>query len=852
MNKLIIIAFSVFISIQGGWLFAMENQNILQKHVFRFEPLTAGDYDVYVVGDFNGWKKSDNSKMQNNKGIYSREYELEPGEYAYKFIVNGKWIKDENASKFAPDNFGGENSLLIIKKKDIQLRKVHIEYPYSDDISEISVVGSFNKWNPSNYKMMRKNDSFSVDIMLPEGNHEFKFLLNNKDYACLENKYSTVPDGLGGKNNSLIINDSFPLIQAVTGDSSIEESVLVRVNQNIVEKINHSLIKFTFRTVKNDVETVTLILNNNEHKMIRSYTVDNFDVYQTILNGEDNLKFNIKLLDGENTVYYCQNGFSNSPGKLISIDIDHLKDPAPDWVNNGIIYQIFPDRFHNGNQELNQNFKEWYYKGMTTPPLPKTKLKPKQKYFRFIKNWYDHSLLQHNPLSEDGSPDLNTFYGGDIEGIHQKLDYLEDLGINVIYLNPIYEARSNHKYDVIDFMKIDPHFGDKATFKKFVSDAHKRGIKVMLDIVLNHSGDGFHAFQHVLKYGKDSNYYNWYEFRKLPVPYPFPQGFNPEEYYASWWEHADLPDFNYDLAHPIPQENDIENIDDAVPNQELVDYMLSVAEFWLGEMNADGFRLDVPNEVPFWFLGLFRDKCRDVKSDAVIIGEIWQNADKWMRKDYFNGIMNYEFFKDPVIEFICNNKINAEEFDQKITHGIDKYTADQSACMMNVMDSHDTYRILQVANGVYGKVKLAALFQMTFIGLPHIWYGDEIAMTGGKDPDNRRPFNWKYYRDKESVAFRKYYKKLISIRKENEEFTVGGFKSILAESNIYVYSRFLKKNEFFILLNTGNSEQVISFNVDNESAKYIDLLSEQEFIPNNGILKLTVNPLTGMILKAAD
>ncbi len=830
----------------------MSNNNNAKKYVFRFEPLTAGDYEVYVVGDFNGWKKNDDSKMLNNNGIYTKEYSLIPGEYAYKFYVNGKWIKDEKAEKFAPDSFGGENSILVIEETDKTLRRIHLEYPASSGISSAAVTGSFNKWNPKKFEMIKKNGRFQLDFMLYDGKYEFKFLIDGKEYLLNKLKYRTVPDGLGGENHLLVVDSKHPEIIAEKGDSSIETDVLSGINRNILEKISDNLIQFTFRTVRNDVEYVKLNLNNKDYVMHKAYTANNFDVYQIILDAEENIDILVELTDGSKSLYWNGSKFSDTKVAPLKNVLSEIDNPEPKWIKEGIIYQIFPDRFQNGNADLNQDFSEWYYQGMTTPPPKGKKLKPKQKYFRFVKNWYDHALLQHNPLAEDGGPDLNTFYGGDIDGIHQKLDYIDDLGINIIYLNPVNEARSNHKYDVIDFKKIDPHFGDKATFKKFVAAAHRKGIQVILDLVLNHTGDGFHAFQHVIKYGKDSKYFNWYEWRKLPVPYPFPDGFNPEEYYASWWEHADLPDLNYDLAHPIPQENKIENIEDASPNQELVDYMLSVADFWLSEMDIDGFRLDVPNEVPFWFLELFRDKCYSIKPDAVIIGEIWQNAEKWMDNDYFNGIMNYEYFKDPVLDFICNSKISAEEFDNKITHGLDKYRNSQISSMMNLLDSHDTYRILRVSNGIYDKVKLAALFQMTFKGMPHIWYGDEIAMTGGKDPDNRRPFNWKYYRDKKSVEMRNYYKILIALRKDNSEFTLGGFKTILTDKDVYVYSRFLKDKESFVVLNTGNSERTITIDIENAADKYVNLLDGTEFNSENGKLIIKVSPVSGAVLKAAD
>ncbi len=284
-------------------------------------------------------------------------------------------------------------------------------------------------------------------------------------------------------------------------------------------------------------------------------------------------------------------------------------------------------------------------------------------------------------------------------------------------------------------------------------------------MAFNHTGETFWAFQEGKKNGPDSKYYKWYEWKKWPIPEPTPPNFKPSDYYECWWGFGEMPDLNYDLVLPNMAENGIKNIEHANPNWDVVNYIMEVADYWIGEMDLDGFRLDVPNEVPFWFWKLFRQHVKNIKPDAHLVGEIWSNAVEWVNNDYFDSVMNYAFFKDPVMRFFNSRNCSAKTFDRDLKPGLLLYPTQAAQTMMNLIGSHDTHRYLESANGDINRLKLAVLFGMTYVGAPHIWYGDEVGMLGAHDPDCRRPFNWKYTDDSEKVALRNYYKQLISIRK---------------------------------------------------------------------------------------
>ena len=824
---------------------------------FTYQPLTGGKHEIFLAGDFNNWSPTA-TPMKESNGIYEVILNLKQGKYAYKFVVDGNWVTDENAEEFIGDGFGGQNSIVYVgKKEDINaLHKVEFRYRPNTTVTDVYLAGTFNDWNQKANKMEDTGTGlYSTTLLLKAGEYQYKFVVNGTDWITDRSAESFADDGFGGQNSVIIVDDRFPKVTIEKKDGlMMTYGIPIEQSLETVNPLSDIEIEFKTKAHSEDVESVYLWKEEEKIEMNMVANDGSFDYFRKLIklkSKDEEFNYCFVYKDGEKEYYLLKGEISEKfdKSKLFHYSKDIVKPFfTPEWAKNGIIYQIFCDRFYNGNPANNQDFSEWYYDGVRTPPPPGKKLPPNKQYFHLVKDWYDISGLKSNPYRHDGKPDWWSFYGGDIPGVHQKLDYLKDLGITIIYFNPIFEAKSNHKYDAVDYKKLDPHFGTEEEFKAFVKDAHKKGIRIIIDCAFNHTGETFFAFQDGMKKGKDSPYWHWYEWKKWPLPDPIPEDFNPSDYYECWWNVGEMPDLDYDRGRPNPAENGVKDIKDADPNWDVVNYVLSVAEYWIGEMDVDGFRLDVPNEVPFWFWKLFHDKVKSIKPDAYLVGEIWGNAIEWVNSDYFDAVMNYAYFKDPVMRFFCMRKCNAKTFDRDLKPGLLNYPIQASQVMMNLIDSHDTFRYLESAGGDIDRLKMAVLFQMTYVGTPHIWYGDEIAMMGTHDPDCRRPFNWKYKDDSKAVELRNFYKKLISIRKQHSCLRTGTFKTLLTERRIYSYLRSDENNTIIVVINNETTPQKITISTGLSDRNVTDLLSGKNFSIKDGKLEIELDGMSGAIL----
>ncbi|RDW15608.1 glycoside hydrolase family 13 protein [Oceanobacillus chungangensis] len=421
---------------------------------------------------------------------------------------------------------------------------------------------------------------------------------------------------------------------------------------------------------------------------------------------------------------------------------------APEWVKDTVWYQIFPERFANGNPSLNP---------AGTLPWGSTK------------------------------PTTTNFFGGDFQGVIDKLDYLVDLGINGIYFTPIFKAHSNHNYDTIDYMEIDPQFGDKETFRLLVTECHKRGIRIMLDAVFNHSGYYFAPFQDVLENQEASAYKDWFHLSEFPIVH------TPKPNYDTFAYFGAMPKLNTE-------------------NPEVKAYLLNVAKYWIEEFDIDGWRLDVANEVDHNFWREFRKAVKQAKSDAYILGEIWHDSMPWLQGDQFDAVMNYPF-TNGAIDFFAKDKINASSFANVISKVLTMYPANVNEVSFNLLDSHDTPRILTLAKENKDRVKLLYLFQLSFIGTPCIYYGDEIGMAGGNDPGCRACMEWEVQNQDQDLF--QYVKLLIELRKSDSLFGNGGsfrFLHIDNRQNSIVYEKYDKGRRLIFAVN--NSEETIKIPIE--------------------------------------
>ena len=404
----------------------------------------------------------------------------------------------------------------------------------------------------------------------------------------------------------------------------------------------------------------------------------------------------------ENTLenlHYEGNGFKIP--YIHEIDACHV----PDWVAEMVWYQIFPERFANGNPEIS----------------PEGAL----AWDSFIK------------------PKTSDFFGGDLQGIIDHLDYLQDLGITGLYLCPIFESPSNHKYNTTDYFEIDHHFGDKKIFRKLVEEAHQRGMKIMLDAVFNHIGDQSLQWQDVLKHGGKSEYKDWFHVQEFPVTKD--KLGNPRK----------LPYHTFAFASYMPKLN--------TANPQVRDYLLKVATYWIEEFDIDAWRLDVANEVDHQFWRDFRKAVLAKKPDLYILGEVWHTSQPWLNGDEFHAVMNYPL-SDSIKDYFLRGLKKTDQFIDEINGQSMYYKQQISEVMFNLLDSHDTERILWKANEDVQLVKSALAFLFLQKGTPCIYYGTELSLTGGQDPDCRRCMPWeRVSSDNEMLNF---MKQLINIRKQ--------------------------------------------------------------------------------------
>jgi glycosidase len=365
---------------------------------------------------------------------------------------------------------------------------------------------------------------------------------------------------------------------------------------------------------------------------------------------------------------------------------------SPDWVKDAVFYQVFPDRFRNGD-----------------PGNDPAGTEP----------W--------------GAPPKNDtfFQGGDLQGVQQGLPHLQRLGVNALYFNPIFASPSNHKYDTTDYANVDAAFGGNAAFTGLVDAAHAGGMKVMLDAVLNHTSNEHSWFRDVRERGPQSPYWSWYTVNRFPIStWRDDKGVLRSNDYKGWGK----PEWGGPYATlPVLRSDNPEVMREMVTGEE------SVIKRWVRDAKVDGWRFDVADEMPESVWRTARQELKSLSPDVAMIAENWQDATSMLRGDQFDGAMNYKYFQQPAVEFFAQKRINADQFVERLRNG---YSLDKRLSMFNHLESHDTPRFITQAGGDWYRARPAAIFQMTFQGAPSIYYGGEIGMEGGADPDSRRAFEW--------------------------------------------------------------------------------------------------------------
>jgi neopullulanase len=453
-----------------------------------------------------------------------------------------------------------------------------------------------------------------------------------------------------------------------------------------------------------------------------------------------------------------------------------VTDPqTPDWVRDAIFYQIFPDRFAKST-----------------------------------------AVAKPRHLDEWGSPPTyHGYQGGDLVGVVEHLDYLCDLGINALYFTPIFQSASNHRYHTHDYEKVDPMLGGNGALRRMLDAAHARGIRVVLDGVFNHASRGFFQFHDIMENGADSAYLDWFTIKGFPVN-AYDRHQKPN--YESWWGLPALPKFN--TGCPAVRE-----------------FLWDIARKWV-EFGIDGWRLDVPNEInddSFW--REFRKRVRAANQETYIVGEVWGDAQRWLKGDMWDAVMNYQLTRAMIAFFIGDSAnvdelkrtslhpvgpSSAEAFRQAIERLLHVYHRDVSSVMFNLLGSHDMARFVTLARGDKSALRLATAFQMIHLGAPCIYYGDEIGMSGGHDPANRGAFPWHRPETWDTELLRDF-QRFIALRLQRPSLRRGSLQFLWARDGVIAVSRQL------------GSETVISvFNATRDSRR-LDL-ALGNLIPHETVL----------------
>ena len=602
------------------------------------------------------------------------------------------------------------------------------------------------------------------------------------------------------------------------------------------EPKENELVTFRFRTAKDDADRVGLVTSADTYVMEKECTQGEFDYYtfETRL-GEEPFRYCFEVQSGTEKYYYGRCGISREILEYYNFVVVPGFS-TPDWAKGAVMYQIFTDRFYNGDKSNDVETNEYYYIG---------------DYSQRVTNWDKYPA----------NMGVREFYGGDLQGVMDKLDYLQELGVEVVYFNPLFVSPSNHKYDIQDYDYIDPHYGkivddggevlpdgvtdnSQATkykkrttglknleasnelFIKLVEELHRRGMKVILDGVFNHCGsfnkwmdreriyEGEKDYEPGAYISADSPYRSYFRFFK-EEPENWPYNGN----YDGWWGHDTLPKLNYE---------------DSV---KLENYILYIGRKWVSPpYNVDGWRLDVAadlgrsNEYNHDFWKKFRTAVKDANPSALILAEHYGDPSDWLKGDEWDTVMNYDAFMEPITWFLTGMEKHSDEAREELLGNIDNFIGSMAHHMsnmltpslqvaMNELSNHDHSRFLTRTNHMVGRVehlgpeaaneyvnkavmREAVVMQMTWVGAPTIYYGDEAGVCGFTDPDNRRTYPWGR-EDYELIAF---HKEAIRIHKEHPALRTGSLKILGGEENVLSYARF-KGNDRIVIVINNRSER---------------------------------------------
>ena len=657
-------------------------------------------------------------------------------------------------------------------------------------------------------------------------------------------------------------------------------------------------VRLRLRCARENLDAVILVFNDERIEMEKLYNDRLFDYYETFVQlGTEQIFYYFEIHCGQMVCYYNNVGLCNSVEEYYNFTMTPGFH-TPDWAKGAIFYQIYVDRFYNGDRSNDVEDNEYIYIGEGTSK---------------VTDWNKYPAAMG----------VREFYGGDIAGVMQKLDYLQDLGVEVIYLNPIFVSPSNHKYDIQDYDYVDPHFGrivkdegellqkdeqgnwksdpdypnkaasryicrvtDKENleasnrlFAEFVEEVHRRGMKVILDGVFNHCGsfnkwldreciyENAEGYEKGAYVSEDSPYNTFFKFREHQWPY------NP--HYDGWWGHDTLPKLNYEESPA------------------LFDYIMHVGRKWVSPpYNVDGWRLDVAadlgqsGEYNHYFWKEFRRNVKEANPNALILAEHYGDPTEWLKGDEWDTVMNYDAFMEPLTWFLTGVEKHSDEYRQdqlgnpdsffgSMRHFMTRFHTQSLQVAMNELSNHDHSRFLTRTNRKVGRtaylgpeaanegvdkaiMRLAVMIQMTWPGAPTIYYGDEAGLCGWTDPDNRRAYPW----GREDQDLIDFHKEIIRVHKDYQAMKTGSIMFLHGQYQFISYGRFNEQDKFVIAINSGDQPVSVELPVwrlglteATRMARLINTspegfsLETAMYSVENGILRLNCPPKYGVVIK---
>ncbi|MBX7245105.1 MAG: hypothetical protein K1X53_06380 [Candidatus Sumerlaeaceae bacterium] len=872
------------------------------RHKAEFSYSDPDAKSVSLAGSFNNWDPQKTAMNRGGEGKFTVELDLAPGTYGYKFVINGdKWVPDPANPESEDDNYGGRNSVLRIPEggsagaeqttvtkpsnKSSPFASVEIEalgrqhnsvtFKYAaTQASRVNLAGSFNGWNKEADPMKKEGNVFKATKMLDDDNYTYKFVVDGENWVHDPENPESEDDGHQGQNSVLRIGPGSQIRKSDAREK--DDQISSDATYHDPDSISYfnpqadGTLVIKIRTLAHDIGSVSLSVRGASKPlaMVKEYEDERFAFYRLHLTleqqglkpglagqAEREVKYSFELQDssvGSRETQYSLGADGLKPGTKAK-PFTRKIDPAeifttPEWARHVVWYGLFPERFRNG----------------TTANDPQT---------THLREWTSHwQTLSNNEKSNPFPNIFNRRYGGDLQGVMEKLPYLKELGVGAIWFNPLFQSDSLHKYDAKDYRHIDEHFGfrgdyapaaavedlmDAKTwtwtktdqlFLDVVRKCHESGMRVIIDGVFNHTGKSHPAFQDLVRNGEKSRFRGWYNVTDWHKPWAVEQ--TPFTY-EGWFNHGAMPVFH---------ENEKGFVDPT-----LRQHIFDITRRWMdpngdGDPSdgIDGWRLDVANEINSEFWREWRKLVKSINPNALIIAEEWDPPQRYLQGDQFDAVMNYANFAKPINRWWTNGG-STSEFAHEVDFYIHSIPLQSQLVMMNMTNSHDTDRLVSMIfnpgreydrgnriqdkdkyksqkpdRATYEKMKGLLPLQFSYPGAPMIYYGDEAGMWGADDPENRKPMIWKdlepYEKPKENYFMKDVFsafQRAAAIRNTFAVLARGNFRHLLTQDNLYVYARLIGNECAIVLCNRSDKQQPVSISLPSGTlGRYVDVLRD--------------------------